>query len=96
MFFAATCLDKPDGLKTRMETRPAHLEHIAAHAKQIRVAGPLMKDDGETPKGSLLIIEAGSIEAAQAIVDADPYTKADLFASVTISPWKWLVGNPDE
>ncbi|MEZ5877302.1 MAG: YciI family protein [Tepidamorphaceae bacterium] len=95
MFFAALCLDKPDGLPIRMETRPAHLEHLKAHAKQIRVAGPLLKDDGETPKGSLLIIEAGTIEAAQAIVDADPYAKAGLFSSVTVSPWKWVIGNPD-
>ena len=95
MFYAAVCHDKPNGLSIRMETRPAHLEHLKTYAKQIRVGGPILKDDGETPMGSLLIIEAGSIEAAQAILDEDPYTKAGLFSSVALTPWKWVVGNPD-
>ena len=95
MFYVAVCLDKPDGLNIHMQNRPARLEHVQTYKKQVRIAGPLLKDDNETPKGSLLIIEAGSIEAAQDILDEDPYTKAGLFASVTLSPWKWVVGNPD-
>jgi uncharacterized protein YciI len=45
--------------------------------------------------GSLLVVEAGSLEEANAIADKDPYARAGLFASVEIRPWRWTVGNPD-
>ncbi len=45
--------------------------------------------------GSMLIVEAGSIEDARAIAERDPYFKAGLFADVQVRPWNWTVGNPD-
>lgn len=95
MYFIATCFDKPGSLQLRMDSRPAHLEHLKANLDAIRVAGPLMKEDGETPCGSMLIIEVANRAAAQTILDADPYTKAGLFASMTLLPWKWTLGAPE-
>ncbi|MCB1473204.1 MAG: YciI family protein [Rhodobiaceae bacterium] len=94
MLFAAVCLDKPDSLQIRMQTRPSHLDFLKAHAHCIPIGGPLLMDDGETPKGSLLVVEADDAAAASAILDRDPYALAGLFASVTLTPWKWVVGAP--
>ena len=46
--------------------------------------------------GSLVVIEAASLEAARAIAAGDPFAKAGLFASVEIRPWRWTMNNPDE
>lgn len=92
MLFAAICIDKPDSVDVRMSNRPAHLDHLKAQGAAIRVGGPLMQDDTQTPAGSLLLIEAASQDEAKAILDADPYAAAGLFQSVTLMPWKQVIG----
>lgn len=89
--FAIVCRDKPDALETRLATRPEHLEYLA-QSKVLKLAGALLGDDGN-PVGSILIVEADDISAAQAQADNDPYTKADIFESVTINPWRLAVGS---
>ena len=88
MYFAIICLDKANHGSVRRKNRPAHLEHLEAHRKQIFAAGPFLGDDGEQPVGSLLIVEFGDLAAAQAFAVADPYHKAGLFESVTVRPWR--------
>ena len=93
MLFAIICTDKEDGLELRMATRPAHLEHLQALGDRLKIAGPFTTDDGAQPKGSLLVVEADSIDAARAIADQDPYAKAGVFASVEVCAWKLLINN---
>ena len=83
MLFAFICTDKPGHLNVRMETRPAHVEHLNKLNAEgtLKIAGPFLDADGK-PCGSLVIVKADSIEAARAISDADPYTKAGLFETV--------------
>ncbi len=95
MLYALICTDKEGGMPLRTETRPAHLDHLKAYSDRIKFAGPFISEDGSVMNGSLLIVEAGSLDEAKAIADADPYSKAGLFASVDVRPWKWTVGNPD-
>lgn len=95
MLYALISTDKPDSLQLRMDARAAHLEHIKSLGDTIKAAGPFTSDDGEKMNGSMLIVEAGSIEEARAIAERDPYFKADLFADVQVRPWNWTVGNPD-
>lgn len=96
MYFAVICRDKPGALSVRMESRPAHLEYLKAHSAQIPIGGPLMSADGQTPCGSLIVVEAEDEAAARALLDADPYNEAGLFESVTVQPWRWVVGKPDD
>lgn len=46
--------------------------------------------------GTLLVIQADSIDAVRAFVADDPYSRAGLFATVEIRPWRWGLGNPDD
>jgi uncharacterized protein len=46
--------------------------------------------------GSLIVIEAVSLDAAREIAAGDPYAKAGLFASVEIRPWVWTLNRPSE
>ena len=94
MLFAIICSDRPGAIETRLATRPAHLEFLNSLGSALKAAGPFL-DAEEKPTGSLLILEAESHAAAQAIAAADPYAAAGLFASVEIRPWKWLIKNPE-
>jgi uncharacterized protein YciI len=88
--FAIVCRDKPGALETRLAARPRHLEYLA-ESKVLKLAGALLGDDGN-PVGSILIVEADDISAAQAQADNDPYTAAGIFESVEINPWRLAVG----
>lgn len=96
MLFAFVCKDKPGHLNVRMDTRPAHVDHLNAlnAAGTLKMAGPFLDSDGK-PSGSLVIVEAETIEAARAIADADPYAKAGLFESVEVQAFNWVFNKPE-
>jgi uncharacterized protein YciI len=89
--FVMTCLDHPDALERRMAARPAHLEYVAQHQAMVRLAGPLLTDDGQMA-GSLFIMEAEDRAAVEAFAAADPYGLANVFASTEIRPFRVTVG----
>jgi uncharacterized protein YciI len=94
MLFAVTCLDKPGHAHVRAENRSAHLAFLGEHADAVKIAGPLLEDDGDGMVGSLLIIEAPDRDTLEALLARDPYAEAGLFAGVDIRPWRWVVGRP--
>jgi hypothetical protein len=88
MQYAIYCLDKEGHTETRLSNRPAHAEHLKAHNAQLVLAGPLLGDDGATMIGSLLVVEMADRAAVDKFLAADPYTKAGLFQSVSIRPFR--------
>ena len=58
------------------------------------LAGPFTEPDGETMNGSLVLIEAASLDAARQIAAGDPFAKVGLFTSVEIRPWLWTFNKP--
>lgn len=91
MLFCIVAIDRPGHLDRRKATRPAHLEFLASSADRVRAAGPFLSEDG-TPTGSMLIVEVPDLAGAEAMVAADPYTKAGLFESVTVRAWNFVIG----
>jgi uncharacterized protein YciI len=92
MLYAVICTDKPGALETRKATRREHLEHLKELGDRLKLAGPLLTEDGKEPRGSLLVIEGESLADIKAIADADPYTRAGVFQSVDIRPWTVVIG----
>jgi uncharacterized protein len=90
MRYALICLDKPNALQTRVENRPAHLEHLQSTGV-VEQAGPFIDAAGQMC-GSLIILNVASKAEAEAWAAADPYAKAGLFASVMIQEWKRVIG----
>ncbi len=90
MRVALICIDKPDALQTRADNRAAHLAHIAATGV-VEMAGPFLDAHGQM-NGSLIILSVDGLAEAQDWAASDPYSKAGLFESVTISEWKKVVG----
>ena len=96
MLYALICTDKPNSLALRKEKRPEHVAYLNSLGDTLKLAGPFTEVDGETMNGSLVVIEAASLQAAKEIGDGDPYAKAGLFASVKIRPWIWTLNNPSQ
>jgi uncharacterized protein len=46
--------------------------------------------------GSLVVVEAATLDAARKIAAGDPFAKAGVFESVEIRPWLWTINNPEE
>jgi uncharacterized protein len=93
LLFVATCLDRPGRLQVRLDTRPSHLDYLKGLQAKVKIGGALLGADSQ-PIGSLLIFEAADADEVRTILDADPYSKAELFASVEIKPWRQAVGVP--
>ena len=77
--YALIARDRP-GLEHRQANRPAHLEHMAKldAAGRIRYGGPLVNDSKDMV-GSLIIIEAESLDDAKATYAEDPYVIHNVF-----------------
>jgi len=88
MLYAFTCTDKPRCLELRLGNRPEHLAYLEGLGARLITAGPLLAEDGQTPVGSLLIIECADRAEAEATAAGDPYAAAGLFESVVIRPWR--------
>jgi len=93
--FALICHDKPNSLELRMKNREAHLAYGPASGVKIVLGGPLMSEDGSTMQGSLLVIDVPDLEAAKKFSAGDPYVKAGLFESITIRPWRKVIGTAE-
>ncbi|NKB80946.1 MAG: hypothetical protein GKS05_03425 [Nitrospirales bacterium] len=84
MKFVIVGFDGPHGSEKRPLHRPAHLERLQNLYDQgkLVLAGPF------TDKaGSLMIIEADSLEEATAFAQSDPYTIHGVFEQITIHPF---------
>ena len=79
------------GPERRQRARPAHLEHMNQldDAGRLRHGGPLLDDD-ENAVGSLIIIEAQSLEDAKATFGRDPYIVNDVFGHYDILETKQI------
>lgn len=88
--FVLTCTDKPDALDLRLATREAHFAYLKAQGC-VRLGGPFLDEAGNMV-GSMMVIEAADLAAAEAFADNDPYKLAGLFAQSELRPWKATVG----
>jgi len=90
MLVALIAHDKPGALDVRMENRPAHVDYLGS-TEMVHLAGPLIAPEGGMI-GSLIVLDVPDMAAAQSWAANDPYAKAGLFASVTLTEWKKVVG----
>ncbi|SNY39182.1 YciI family protein [Paractinoplanes atraurantiacus] len=76
---------------SRAERRPEHLEHLAKlqASGSLLLAGPLAD-----LSGGIIVLDAPDLEAAQALVDQDPYTRHGVTKDRELKEWKITVGLP--
>ncbi|MDT7043416.1 YciI family protein [Candidatus Nitronereus thalassa] len=91
MKFVIIGWDGPEGQSKRPLHRPAHLERLKALQEkgQLICAGPFSDQ-----AGSLIIIEAESLDEAEAFSQGDPYVKEGIFKRVEVHPFTQVL--PEE
>ncbi len=90
MIFVITCVDKPGAAELRQQNRPDHLDYLrgADAAGALHTAGPTITDDGSAVTGSVIMVDVADRQTAEDFAANDPYAKAGVFESVTVTAWK--------
>jgi uncharacterized protein YciI len=83
--YVLTCLDKPGALALRLAAREDHLAWV--NEQPLKFGGPFLDEAGDMA-GSLMVVEVADLAAARAFNAADPYTKAGLWDTVEIRPFR--------
>ena len=91
--YIAIFQSNPGTQKLRDENRPAHDAYWEEHIHRLRVAGPILTDDGQGRLGQMLLIDAPDKATAEKIVTEDPFVKVGLFASWSIQRYRVSVEN---
>jgi uncharacterized protein len=85
----------PKFAELREKLLDPHIEYLRSQKKILALSGGTTTDDGKQFVGSLLIVNVSSRAEAQAFVDGDPFTKAGMFSSVTITRMRKGQWNPE-
>jgi uncharacterized protein YciI len=86
-WFIRAILKSEGGIEARAEAMEPHLAYLRASRNEIRFAGPLLEDDGETPRGSLTLIDLPNRAAAEAWLASEPYNLNEAFAEKSFTRW---------
>ncbi len=88
MPYAIQTEDKPGTAEIRAEYRAIHLEYYTAYKDKLLAAGALIDDEDTAAQGSLVIIDTDDRAEAERFIAEEPYTKAGLFAKITVTCWR--------
>lgn len=80
--------DKPEHQWLRQQTREDHLRFLAKNAAVLLACGAKLDDDGVDLGGGLYVVDLDTRAQAKAFIDADPFSRAGLFAQVRITRWR--------
>jgi len=97
MLFVIHATDKTDAMATRAKFYRAHRIHLDQaedHDVKVVTAGTLVADDGETPVGSVFVVDAKSRAAADAFTRSDPYHVNRVWEQVQIHGYNKKRGTP--
>jgi len=94
MLYIIYQVDKPDAKALRETTREAHLAYLDRHKDILVLGGALLADENDTRLGSVLIVNVPSRAAADAFSENEPFRKAGLFQSVSITRMRRGQWNP--
>ena len=87
MHFVVYALDNRDTPDARDTHYPAHKAYMAAPTLAILMAGPLLDAQGAKPIGSMIVVEAKSLEEATAFACEDPFCRNGVWGEMTVRPY---------
>ena len=77
MRFVVIFEESPEMVPVRAANEPAHLAYLERHREEIRMAGGLRNEHGGPYVGGLWVFEVPSRERAVALIENDPYYRAN-------------------
>ncbi|MEU8394458.1 YciI family protein [Nonomuraea sp. NPDC048892] len=84
--------DRTGSLPLREELLEAHWSYMDRYAKELIARGPTMADDGETPTGSVHVIDLPDPAAARAFAFDEPNYQAGAYRDVLLRRWRNTLG----
>ncbi|MEV1080534.1 YciI family protein [Streptomyces sp. NPDC050211] len=84
--------DRPGSATLRHELLEAHWSYMDRYAKELIARGPTFADDGETPTGSVHIVDLPDAAAARAFAFDEPNYQAGAYRDVLLRRWRNLLG----
>ncbi len=84
--------DRPGSAALRGELLEAHWSYMDRFAKELIARGPTLASDGDTPTGSVHIVDLPGPAAARAFAFDEPNYQAGAYRDVLLRRWRNLLG----
>ncbi|WP_066946296.1 YciI family protein [Streptomyces lushanensis] len=84
--------DRPDSLPLRDELLEEHWSYMDQYAKEMIARGPTFADDGDTPTGSVHIVDLPDPAAARSFAFDEPNYQAGVYRDVLLRRWHNTLG----
>ncbi|TDO51480.1 hypothetical protein EV643_103217 [Kribbella sp. VKM Ac-2527] len=84
--------DRPGSAALRNEMLEEHWSYMDRYVKELIARGPTLADDGDTPTGSVHIVDLPDPAAARAFAFDEPTYQAGVYRDVLIRRWRNLLG----
>jgi uncharacterized protein YciI len=84
--------DRPGSLALREELVEEHWSYMDGYAKELIARGPTFAEDGETPTGSVHIVDLPDAATARAFAFDEPNYQAGAYRDVLLRRWRNLLG----
>jgi uncharacterized protein YciI len=84
--------DRPGSSSLRDELIEEHWSYMDGFAAELIARGPTFADDGETPTGSVHIVDLPDAAAARAFAFEEPNYQAGVYRDVLVRRWRNLLG----
>ncbi|MEV0486170.1 YciI family protein [Streptomyces sp. NPDC050508] len=84
--------DRPGSLALRDELLEQHWSYMDQYAKEMIARGPTLADDGDTPTGSVHILDLPDPAAARAFAFDEPNYQAGVYRDVLLRRWRNALG----
>ncbi|QQC87353.1 YciI family protein [Streptomyces alfalfae] len=84
--------DRPGSLALREELLEEHWSYMDRYAKELIARGPTFADDGETPTGSVHIVDLPNPAAVRAFAFDEPSYQAGAYRDVLLRRWRNVLG----
>lgn len=97
MLWVINCVAKPNIQATREQASVAHKDYLDAKMDEgvVVLTGSSVGADSKSRIGSIYIVNFGTYAEAKAFYESEPFAKAGVYASVTITGVKRNRWNPD-
>jgi uncharacterized protein len=84
--------DRPGSVALRDELLEEHWSYMDRYAKEMIARGPTLAGDGETPTGSVHIVDLSDPAAARAFAFDEPNYQAGVYRDVLLRRWRNTLG----
>jgi uncharacterized protein YciI len=84
--------DRPGSLPLREELLEEHWSYMDGYGPGMIARGPTLADDGETPTGSVHIVDLADPAAARAFAFDEPNYQAGVYRDVMLRRWRNALG----